>query len=98
MRHVEWTFQDQSITRHAERLVRHMKLCIDYLYSIYIFLKKLSIFKRHYAGTFDVSCGMFSNVISLVLGYSENLYLEKLYSENIYSEKVSLIWRSISDR
>ena len=55
-------------------------------YCIYLFR-----LKRNYVGTFDVSCGMFSNVtisnfISLVLRDSDT-----------DSENVSLIRRSVSD-
>ena len=41
------------------------------LYIIYCFLIRNSIFKRYYAGTFDISSDMFSNVISLVLRDSD---------------------------
>ena len=36
--------------------------CIDNLFIIYLFLKRNSI-KRNYVGKFDITCGMFSNVI-----------------------------------
>ena len=36
--------------------------CIDNWFVIYFFVERNSIVERNYAGTFDVSCGMFSNV------------------------------------
>ena len=56
------------------------------MFIIYLSLKRNSIFERNYAGTFDVSCNMFSDDISLVLRDS-----------NINSENISLIQLSISD-
>ena len=55
--------------------MRQIKLLYN-LFIIYNFLKKKFHFERKYAGTFDVSCGMFSyviisNVISLVLRDSD---------------------------
>ena len=44
------------------------------------------MFKRNYAGKFDVSCGIFSYVISLILRDSETDY-----------ENVRLIRRSVAD-
>ena len=47
---------------------------------------KTFLFKRNYAGAFDVSCTCFSNDISLVLRDGD-----------ADSENVGLIWRSVSD-
>ena len=60
--------------------------CIDNLFIIHLFLKRNSVLKGNYAGIFDFSCGMFSNVISLVLKQSDK-----------DSENVSLIRFSVSD-
>ena len=54
------------------------------LFIIYHFLK--TVFKCNYMGTFDVSCGMLSYFISLVLRDSDT-----------DSENVSLIQPSVSD-
>ena len=56
------------------------------VFIMYLFFKRNSIFKHNYARTFDVSCGMFSNVISLILRDGDT-----------DSEIISLIWRSVSD-
>ena len=56
--------------------MRQIKILYDTLFIIYLLLKRNSIFKRNYAVTFDVSCGMFSNVISLIyMGVSTNMDL-----------------------
>ena len=57
--------------------------CIGKLFIIYLSLKRNPNFKHNYSGTFDVSCGMFSNVISLML--------------RLMSENVTLIRRWVSD-
>ena len=62
--------------------IKLLIICLLYI----SFPRKKSIMKRDYAGTFDVSCGMFSNVISLVLRNSDT-----------DPENVSLIRRSVSD-
>ena len=62
------------------------RYCIDNLFIIYSFLKRNSIFKRNYGGTFDVSCIMFSNVFHLLLRVND-----------MESENVTLIRRSVSD-
>ena len=53
--------------------------------------KKEINFKRNYAGTFDVSCGMFSNV---PISSTINLVLR---GSDTDSENVNLIRRSISE-
>ena len=53
---------------------------------LYTFSQRNSIFKLNYAGKFNVSCGMFSNIISLILRASDT-----------DSENASLLWRYVSD-
>ena len=66
--------------------MRQISYCIDNLFIIYRFPKRNSpLFKRNYAGTFDVSDDMFSNVIGLVLRDSDT-----------DSENASLIRLSVS--
>ena len=60
--------------------------CTDNLFIIYLFPQKEYLFKSNYAGTSDDSCGMFSDVISLVLRDSDT-----------DSESVILIPLSVSD-
>ena len=60
---------------------------IDKLLIIYLFLKRNSISN----GTFDISCGMFSNVII------SNVINLVLRDSDTDSENTSLIWRSVSE-
>ena len=53
---------------------------------MYFFLERNSISKRYYAGKFDVSCNMSSNVIHLILRDSDT-----------DSENLNLIGVSVSD-
>ena len=58
--------------------------CIDNLVIIYLFLKKIH-FKHNYAGTFDISCGMFTNVVI------SNVNSLVLTNNDMDSENVNLI-------
>ena len=75
--------------------------CIDNLVIIYIFLKRNSFCKRHYAGTFDVSCGMFNDVISLYSRHSdtdsENVSLHMIRLSVRWPENMQFKW-GIIDR
>ena len=62
--------------------------CIDNLFIIYLFLKRNSILNGNYAGTFDISCSMFSNVISLVLRDGDTDSKVKLIQHSVsYGQK-----------
>ena len=66
--------------------------CSDNLFIIYFFLQKKFHFKRTYAGTFDISRGLLSNVtISNVISLVSR-------DTDTDSENVSLIRCSVSDR
>ena len=60
--------------------------CVDNLFIVYLSLKRNPNFKHNFLGTFGISCGMFSNVISLMLKDSD-----------MDSENVTLIRRWVSD-
>ena len=67
---------------HQIKLVTVLIICLLYTFCS----KEIPFLNVNYAGTFDVSCGMFSNVITLFLGIV------------IRNQKISsLIWLSVGD-
>ena len=81
-----------KIWKYPRDMIQYIRSssCIN-LFSINIFFKRSSIFKRNYAGTFDVPCGMFCNVII------NNVISFVLRDGDTDSENLSLIRHSVSD-